>query len=317
VADPEAQARRADRRFNKVQRGVEALANWLEDIVRQGLGDLQGKPASFWQSQAARMTDAQARGLRRWVLQMSTIPSSGEDWPERLLDRLSRLYLLLEAFGRLEDLPRDLQEEIRVLVGWTYERDELCQQEGERDHWLVLGWQVFEEDQLRARRTWLWGMQGRRSALLLDFAQKGRAFEDNYVLGSELDAELVFWPSSFPTRALIKEQHGIGMIQALPGYTSLKEALAAYGSALARNPWLDPFLLPLEAVVPLQYGEFWMVRDIQSGLLSLSVPDIEGWRLLALSGGHPIGLVGVWDGRLLYPVSAWTGGALTPIGGQA
>jgi hypothetical protein len=317
VADPKAQARRVARRLKRVRQGVEVLSLWTEDLVHRGLGSLQSESPSFWEAQAARLVDAQAPGLARQVREMGTIPASGDGWIDRLLGHLARLYLLLEAFRRLDDLPTDLQEEVRSQVGWTQDQDALSQQNGDRDHWLVVGRREAEEDRLRVQHTWLWGMDSKKGALVLNFAPLGRPFESGLIPGADLDAELVFWPSSFPLRALVKVRHATGPIKALPGHPDLDSALIAFGAALARNPWLQHFLMVLEDIVPLRRGNGWAVRDRLDHLLPLTILVEDGWRLLALSGGHPITLVAEWDGEYLNPLSVWIGGELILIGGVA
>jgi hypothetical protein len=317
VADARAQKQRAARREKRVQQGVDALSLWLEDLVRRGLGSLQSEPPSFWETQAARLVDAQAPGLARYVRQMAMIPVSGEGWPSRLLARLGRLYLLLDAFQRVDGLPPDLQEQVRGEIGWTQDQAALEQQPGERDRWLVLGQREMREDRLRVQRTWLWGVEARRAALVLDFAPFRRPFDNNFVVGTTLDAELVFYPGTYPQRALIKAQNATLAMDVLPGYSTISGALSAYGAAIARNPWLERFLMPLEGLILARHGDGWGVRDRQAHVFPLDLDPTTGWRLLALSGGHPFTLVGEWDGEWFEPLSAWFEGQLISIGGAA
>ena len=67
--------------------------------------------------QAARLIDAQAPGVARLLQQMAFLPHSGDKWQERLLERLSRLHLLLESYKRIETLPVGLQANGRPLHG--------------------------------------------------------------------------------------------------------------------------------------------------------------------------------------------------------
>ena len=312
-ADPKAQARRAARREKRVEQGAAVLGQWLEDLVRQGLGSLPAQPPTFWETQAARLVDAQAPGLARRVRELAAIPLSGENWPARMFYHLARLYLLLEAFNRIDSLPAELQAEIRTQVGWLQSQDDLRGQPGARDCWLVVGQRFSEEDKLRVRRTWLWCHAAGRAALLLDFAVPGQAFEGGLAPGAALEAELVFWPGPFPQRALVKEQGPARPLDHLPGYTTLEAGLAAYSAALALTPWLDSFLLPLENVTPIRQADGWAVRDAAGQQLSLSAAANDGWRLLALSGGRPLTLAGEWDGAVFSPLSVWVGGEFVLI----
>ncbi|MGE3180382.1 MAG: SWIM zinc finger domain-containing protein, partial [Phycisphaerae bacterium] len=137
--DPEAQTKRAVKREQKVAVGVDELALWLTDIVRQGLGSAQAQPTSFWEGTAARMVDAQAPGLARLVRRLSSLVASGEGWQAATLTAMGQLHLLLNAYRRLDALPADLQLDVRSAVGWTFSKDELSLVDAVRDTWLVSG----------------------------------------------------------------------------------------------------------------------------------------------------------------------------------
>jgi len=310
VVDEAAQARRAARREDLVQQGIDALRLWLDDLVRQGLSDLPSRPKSFWETQAARLVDAQSPGLARHIREMASVPYSGEGWPVRMLNRLGRLYRLLEAYARLDALSPDVQEEVRTQIGWAQDQATLLAQPGVRDHWLVLSTHETAADRFITRYTWLWGTQTRQSALLLDFiAQSQQARAGGLPVGVALDAELVYFAGPVPQRALLKAQHGAQSMDALPGgYATLDAAFQTTGAALARNPWLERFLWPLLDVIPVpQDDKTWHIQDSAGRTLPLAAPIVDGWRLLGLSGGRPLTLVAEWDRERLTPLSVWTG----------
>ena len=57
-------------------------------------------------------------------------------------------------------------------------------------------------------------------------------------------------------------------------------------------------------VVPFNDGGIWRVVDIHHQCLPISPRFPGNWRLLALSGGHPITLFGEWNGLHFLPLSA-------------
>jgi len=303
-----AQARSVAAREAKVAAGVEELGRWLRDMVRQGLASAQGRPDSLWETIAARMVDAQAPGLARMIRDMAGVPASGEGWQERLLERLARLFLLIEGYRRLETLPSEEQADVRAAVGWALNQDELLAAAGVRDRWLVVGQHAEEEEHLRVLRTWLWGAGAARPALVLAFAAPGQPLDRGLVPGTALDAEIVFFPGAYQLRALVKRRHGPpSPLDRLPG-ASIAAATAAYATALARSPWIERFPLAIAGVTPLRDGEGWLVRDANGLVLPLARRFARGWRLLALSGGQPLALFGEWDGDALLPLSAWAEG---------
>jgi hypothetical protein len=304
--DSAAQAKRLAQREAKVAAGLEELKRWLLDLVRQGLASAQARPYGFWESVAARMVDAQAPGLARAVRELAGIPASGEGWPDRLLERMGRLLLLIEGYSRIESLTEPTQADLRSLVGWTQDQKELAGRPGLRDRWNILGRRVEIEDRLKVQRTWLWGQTTGRAALVLSFAAGNQPLDVSLVPGTCIDAELVFFPSSWPLRALVKERHGsAGAIVGAMGESSLQQAIAGYGTVLACDPWIErvPFLL--EGVTPLYRDGGWLIRDAKGYRIPLSPRLNQAWWIMACSGGNPIGVFGEFDGDLLRPLSLW------------
>ena len=130
-SDPEARqkdaARRAQKREKLAQGGIEALEQWLKDAARLGLAAAQNAPASYWEEAAARMVDSQLPGAARMIREMGLQPKAGPDWAQRLLWRMGRFYLLAQAYQKLDSLPVESQEDVRGLLGWNVNQEELLQ----------------------------------------------------------------------------------------------------------------------------------------------------------------------------------------------
>jgi hypothetical protein len=305
IADRSAQTKRAADREARVASGLRELELWLRDLVRSGLATAQTQPPQFWERTAARLVDAQAPGAARMVRELAGLPSSGEGWQARLLDRVGRIYLLIEGFKRIEQLSIETQTDIRALIGWTQSQDELLQTAGIRDRWRVLGQRVEQEDRLRLQRSWLLGETGNRSALLLHFAAGNQPLDASLIPGTAFDAEMVFYPGAYPLRALIKERNDTpSQLGRMGGYAYITDAVSAYAAALARNPWIEVFPFALKSVIPIRRDGHWFVRDTDANLLQLNPRSSHHLSLLALSGGREIDLFGEYDGEHLWPLSA-------------
>src|SRR5262249_49999680 len=264
-----------------------------------------------------------APGLAGRLRRMAGIPGATRDWPERLLDELGRLALLTHAFSRLDSLDAPLQEDVRELVGWTLDQEELAQRGTHMiDDWAVLGqWVAEDEGRLRTQRTWLRGITSGQSALVLQFAVNVQPFAELIICGIRMHAELIFWPGTSPTRARIDTHEGTPELLegTLPGAQSISAALAGVATALAKQPWQDRFLCTLGPVTPLKQGagddEQWLICDEQGIVLPLLGDD--HWKLLAVSGGRPVEVAGEWDGYTLRPLGVMAEGRYHVLGGEA
>ncbi len=305
-ASPDAQAKRAAKRLDKVTAGMQDLEVWLRDLVSNGLAAAQEKPYSFWDDAFSRLVDAQAPGVARLVKEMASISHSGAGAHERLLSQLGRVYLLIEAFKRLETLTKQVQTDIRTQIGFSQSQQELSTQQGVDDSWLILGQSLTEEDRLKIQRTWLWGKQTQQKALILNFAHGSQPLDTSLVPGSCINAELVFFESAYPLRAIVKtRQEAVTQVDTMPGYSNISTMVGEYSQALASNPWIEQFPAPIRGVIPIKQNDNWFVRDEEKHLLPLKSRFKNNWQLLAFSGGYPIDIFGEWDGESFLPLSLW------------
>ncbi len=330
--DPAALAKREAARWKKVDAGLDDLGLWIVDLLRQGLASLQTRPQGLrvWEEQARWLVDAQAPGLARRVRQLAGLPLTGDGWHEAVLDRLARLHLVVEGRRRLDTLPVEVQADLRAVIGWTVDQDEIRRGSGGaevvRDVWQVVGQhvEVGVEDRLRTQRTWLMGRDTGRPALVLDFAHgNSPSLDVSLPPGLQIDAELAFFPGAAPSRALVKERHGAPQsIDEPTGHTSMASAHAAYGAMLARAPWIELVPLVLIGVVlqPHHRGREgrggWSLRDAAGGVLPVSPRFVHGWEWLGLTGGRPFILAGEFDGTSFHPLAGWLDGRFRSVPGS-
>ena len=308
VADPEAQAKRAEQRLDRVLAGLALLDRWLDDLIKEGLASLEERPVGFVDGMAARLVDAQAPGFARQLRYIAQLVGAGPGWPERALEQLGLLALASRAFQRLDRLEPALRADLRQLAGFTLEKPEVVAA-GDLvdDDWFVLGQQVTEDERLRSQRSWLRGQRSKRLALVLQFAPGRASFPEPVAPGSTLEATLAFWPSAMPQRALLHERRSVraGLPEgaAFPSIDALFDDVAG---KLAKQPWLERFGAVLGQVVPLAEAEGFRLRD-QAGA-AVPLAGEAHWKLLALSGGAPVDVCGEWNGRAFLPLAAIAGG---------
>lgn len=69
----------------------------------------------------------------------------------------------------------------------------------------------------------------------------------------------------------------------------------------------------LSEITPALWGTSWAVRDGAGACLPIRATDAGGWRLAAISGGHPLTLAREWDSESLLPLGAWAADGYRPL----
>jgi hypothetical protein len=301
--DAKTAARRAEQREARVASGLAELDRWLCDQVRQGLAASQQAGYRHWDDIAARMVDAQASGLAERLRELASVPHSGPGWDGRLLEEYALLRLLTVAYRRQAGLPAPLRETVRSRIGFSLRQAEvLAGGQPVRDHWQVLGRRDVDQDRVRARRSWLRGRKTGRPALVLSFAPAGAGLDDSLTPGTDIDADLVFYPGAVPLRAIVQARHDT-VNGSPPDGDSVTGLLAGYAAALAEDPWLDTWPAVLDVTPARSPGP--AVSDAAGDALPLHPEAGICWTLLALSGGRPVTVAGEWTPRGLWPLTAW------------
>ena len=145
---------------------------------------------------------------------------------------------------------------------------------------------------------------------MLDFAAGAQPMDASLVAGMEFDGEVGFYPARAPLRALIKSRSGAAAAfgAELGGTMTVEGELGRYAQALALAPWMERWPVVLTAVIPVPGIAQWLIRDESGATLPLR-PGFAGvWKLMALSGGRAMSMMGEWDGEFLSPLAVWGGG---------
>ncbi|OZM80039.1 hypothetical protein CFP66_22960 [Pseudonocardia sp. MH-G8] len=302
--DPEAAARRAEQRAQRVEAGAAELREWLVDRIRGGLGSAATDGVEELHGVAARMVDAQAPGLASGLRRAAGGIGRGRDWPGRLLSELALLHVLAEAGTRLAELPTDLAATVRTRLGFPVETADV-RANGERvaDDWLVAGIADEVTERLTTRRTWLHGQASGRPALLLSFAPPGQPLPGVLPVGHRVRGELAFYPGAAPLRALAADVDE-PVRSPPPVGDGVGAALASFAAALAGDPWLDRWPLLLAGVAPVPDGDGWALVDADGAALPLAA-RVDVWPLLAVSAGAPVTVAGEWTVGGLRPLTVW------------
>ncbi len=302
--DAAAQAKRIDERELKVAEGLKQLSVWMDDLIRGGIAGLETKPFTFWDDQARRLVDSQAKGLATRIRNLAEIPKSSRDWPQRMMDELGQTRLLVHAYQRSETLSSELKADVRQLIGWTVSQAELTETgEVVEDDWFIFGQQIKDEERFRTQRSWTIGRKTQREALLLQFAPGVQGFPESIVPGTIQSGKLLFYPGTVRQRAKYQERTGETTCS-FEDFTfgdSISDFLNQYAERLAQNPWLPTCSCLLSDVtMATEHGQ-WFIRDQEGNALPLRMQD--HYRLLSATGGHSFQIMGEWNGDVLMPLS--------------
>ncbi|KQS81564.1 hypothetical protein ASG25_04760 [Rhizobium sp. Leaf384] len=322
-ADPKAEARAsAARARNRVEReasianGLDELDIWISDQIDAGLAAFPSKASGVCRLMAQRLVDAKASGL---ALRVDTLPARlfalpEAARPEAAVKELGMLHLIADAYRRQDDLPDLLQSDVRQMVGWNITRESLlADAEALRvnDTWRV--WASRSEvqpDKLRRSETWLKGRE--QIAVLIEFTPVATGGASGFSPGDSFEAELVFYPSPVPMRAVIARQF-TGSKQSiaplsLPDH-DLADAVNQYDDAMAEKPWLEDYALMFLGAELRRSGEALWLRQGEIALPLDQSQTAEAWPLLQFKAFDGAGL---WDGasfRLCWaetPLGRWT-----------
>jgi hypothetical protein len=293
-----------EKRLQQMATGLQELDLWLADILQQGLARAEEQGDDFWENLSARMVDAKLGGIGKRVLNLQNLRGT-TNWHEKMLAELGEIHLLSKGFQNLEKLPPHLQEELLNVTGINYKREDLIDHETVEDTWLIIGQtEHTADDKLYERRTYLYGENIDRIGLLLDFAFQTEPYKEQWQVGQIFKAGMIFYPSSYPMRMFAKVAHRIDEPVNWQGYYDLSAFADAYAMAIGDNPWLARFPAFLMQVTPVSEEGKLLLTDTNQQTIPARLQEDFDWKLLAISGGHPISVFGEWDGERLSIMSA-------------
>jgi hypothetical protein len=306
--DETAQAKRVQAREQKVSAGIAELMVWIKDIVRGGILTIPEKIPAYWDNMARRMVDAQAPGLAARVKNLGATNFWNEGWQSSFMDKLLQLYLVVESYQYLPGVNPLLQQDIRSTIGFTVNQEDLKKQNGITDTWLVIGKESRDEQQITVEQNWLYGLKSNQYALVLQFIARGQVGQLSLSAGMYLDAELSYFPSVVPYRAVVKNYSiakSAGVLNDIKSFTGW-EQVAAYETELnSKLPFRNEMPAVVSELKPVQHQKQWWLQD-QKGFLCHIAPDFKNiWQLMALSGGKPLTMTVIGKENEYHPLGVW------------
>ena len=306
--DAAAQAKRQQAREQKVSDGIEELLLWIKDIIRNGILNIPEKKDEFWSNLAKRMIDAQAPGLAAMVGDLRNINFYKEAWQTKFIDQITKIYLLINAYRNIASLDEKLQADIKSMIGFSQSQDELKTKDGIKDDWFVVAKQVTQEDQLTVERNWLYGINTKQYALVLQFYAGNQIPASTLTAGVAVHAELVFFPAAVPLRALIKQQFNTKTISNIEGLKNWNEVILQEINYNQLNPLINNYPFIVEQLKPVQFNNEWWLQDQEKNLMKITEGFSNIWKLVSISGGAPLSLTVVGKENNYLPLGTWQNG---------
>ena len=315
--------RQREAREAKIADGLDELDQWLRDQLKAGLGDFAQASAERCRTAARRLADAQAPGLASFIDQipgdlMKLRPEQRTDF---IVERLGLAHLMAQAYRKQAELPEALRQDVRRAVGWSQKREEVLADPlapRSSGRWVVVGTRsILQADALRRIETWLMrtdGEEAGRFASLIDFVPASMgATGSTFYAGEEIEAQVVYYPSAMPLRAVLAEHKPAGAKAApLKQKRSLANALDHWDNALAAQPFLHEWPLGVTnaRIVPAREG--LAIGDPNGGPI-LPLADAQEEAVSPLLGLPDLEAIGLWNGHtftLMFaetPIGRWTG----------
>lgn len=326
-ADPaklEAQRKRQrEAREAKIADGLAEFDHWLLDQLKAGLGDFTQACAERCRTAARRLADAQAPGLASMIDQIpgDLLKLRSEQRADFIVEQLGLAHLMAEAYRKQDSLPEPLRADIRRGIGWSIKRDEvLADTDAPRSvgRWIVVGTRsILQADALRRIETWLMRTDCDdigRFASLIDFVPaSGGAMGSSFYAGEEIDAEVVFYRSAWPLRAVLAQYKPATAKNGMPKLQkTVAQALDHWDDVLATQPFVHEWPLAIcgAHLVPTPDGRIALTDAAQSS--ALIVADSQQEASAPLLGLSDIDAIGLWDGRSIAlltaetPIGRWT-----------
>jgi hypothetical protein len=307
----QAKVKRQESRNLNALAGAAEMELWLTDLIRGGLLRLPELEVGFFSKGMARMTDAQVSGLGGLIRELRDLDYTNPTvWQPAALEIVSRAWLLSRAIQQLDQWPDALQDDIRSLAGFgAAPRDVLADPDALliHDTWMTVLIEHQQLDELTAQYNWLIGCTTGQVALVLQFHYKFNAPEVIFVQGRSIQAELAFFPSTVPLRALLKSPvpiHGPAqpLQHTISGWEAAQHQLT---QVVAKNPWTSRILLVMSILKPVCMDEQWWLYDNNNKAvpLSMNLDSHITLQMLAQTGGHATDMIVWYDGQYAVPVA--------------
>ena len=308
LSDP-ARQKRQFQRAERMRSGLIELDRWLADRIRSGLAAPELADIATWERAAQRLVDAQCGGLANRVKRVATKIGQSSRWHQDLLEEIALLHALAVGALRTSLLPIELADGVHAATGLTVAQADVLGGVPSSGTWLIVGESRTREDRITVQRTWICSSETPTTwAMVLAFGAFGNEVTTEYPVGSSFTGDIHWYPGGITLRALVGHQSAAAAPSSIcPPATSLAQAVAAAGWAVAHEPWLERYPMCVLATPTAVGGGRWVVAD-SSACLRLDPNFQRTAELVCIAGGLPIQVMGEHSAEGFLPLTVWANG---------
>jgi hypothetical protein len=284
-------------RLYLMRSGIEELRLRIGDLVHNGITQLYDNPILIDEF-AARMVDAKLGGIAKQIRLLKSKMQS-DDWTNVLLSHISFWQIAIKMSEQFEVLKEGLQADLLQFFGYNYKKEDLMALPCHRDLWIVLGTAEKDEgERIKSRKTYLKSSNGNTISMLLEFVFGNIGFETMLQTGNIIEAEIIYYPSAFPTRLMIKNYTIIDKKTTyISGQPNWKTLAADFIEKAIFNPLLQEYFYVLNEVVIRNENDVFVVTDAMHKKLKIEIAAKDAWIGIGLSAIGPISIFGIWRGN--------------------
>lgn len=298
-------AKREATREKRMAEGLDELKRWLHDLTREGFTAHNLRHPDIWEQRAKRLNDAQLPGLARRMQELGLIAVTRESWLPEVVAGLGLINLALAACQNQSALTTLERYDLQRFLGVAQRETDISIESHLADDWLCLGERIENDGQLTTRRTWLWGTQSQRPALLLSFAVGNQSLTAGPMPQQTYSLTLGFYPSNAPLRAALISGDLVGVNTLIPpSVETIAAALRKVAERMGRDPWTRLFPLLISARLGLDDQGRWWLADTSGDALPI-VSQRSPYEWLAFSQGEETGWFGEWNGTHFQLLGGW------------
>ena len=303
-----------EKRIQQMQSGAFRIQDWLLDIIKHGLVNLESQEQDFWDGILSRLVDHKLAGLTAHIFEIKNSIEEDDNWVEFVTQKIAWLNKVLLGIQNIDQWNNEWQNELLRIGGVSQKSAELDIEKGVDDEWVILNIEEgITDNGGNFRKSWMYGKKSNRFGFLLEFNFLGDKFPALPKLGYWFKGNVVFFPGPTPLRLkLIRWGSPAKAIFQLPGLSSFADLNQYYLANLKINPWLLDLPVILNEIVPV-VGDVFHLQDQNGSSLDIFKRSEDWWKLMALSAGEPITIFGIWNGHQLLPQGCCKKGIYIPL----